>query len=158
MPTEPAVSVSAPPCRLLVVEDDALVREVIVRVARRENFVVVVAPHGGEALARLARGRFDVMMTDIYMPETDGIELMTQARELDPAMPIVAISGGGEFGFSPLRAATLLGAAHVLPKPFEITQLAWLLQAARMATAKEFAQAPAAEADKPAEGSQVACG
>jgi CheY-like chemotaxis protein len=131
------MSVSAPASasRLLIVEDDEQVCGLIEQVAAQEGFAIVVAPHGREALARLANERFDVMVTDIYMPEIDGIELIVQARGLHPRMQVIAISGGAEFAFDSLRAARLLGAAHVLPKPFKLAQLQWLLQAARAAAA-----------------------
>jgi DNA-binding response OmpR family regulator len=130
LPSAPApVSAS----RLLVVEDDEQLRDLIVQVAAQAGFSSEIAVHGREASKRIAGERFDAMVTDIYMPEIDGIELIRQARALHPGMPIIAISGGGDAVFSPLRVASLLGAAHVLPKPFAIARLVHLLQAARVA-------------------------
>jgi DNA-binding response OmpR family regulator len=107
----------------MVVDDDDTVRELVTRVARAAGFEVLLAANGCDAVKLLACGAYDVLVTDIYMPDKDGLELIQQARALHPALQIIAMSSGGTYGYDPLRAAGQLGAAQVLAKPFEVSQL-----------------------------------
>ena len=80
---------------------------------------MATAGNGDEAL-RLAREQpFDVLITDILMPEKDGIETIMAFRQEHPSVKIIAMSGGGRrMGKDPLRLARLLGAHAILEKPF----------------------------------------
>lgn len=114
--------------RLLIVDDDSAVRSVVKHVAHAGGFAVTIAGNGREAMEHIERGTFDVIVTDLYMPEKDGLELIRHLRHVHPAPVIIAMSGGGKYGVSSLRVAGLLGAAHVLPKPFEVARLIELLR------------------------------
>jgi CheY-like chemotaxis protein len=109
--------------RLMVADDDESVRELVGCVARAAGFDVVLAANGDDAAKQLERGSFDVLVTDIYMPGKDGLELIRQARVRHPNMQIIAISGGGISGYNPLRVASQMGAAQVIAKPFDVSQL-----------------------------------
>jgi len=132
------------PCRLLIVDDDESVRAVLARVAASLGFEVATAVDGRTAAQWLAATRCQVLLTDIHMPETDDLELIRCARTRWPSIVIVAMSGGGNFGFDYLRTAQLLGADHVLSKPFEIGTLAEILQ--RVSGVNAWATGPAAAA------------
>ena len=114
--------------RLLIVDDEPAVRKVVQRIAEATGFQTTMAENGREAMKLIERTTFAAIVTDIYMPDQDGLELLRQLRGIHPAPTIIAMSGGGRFGFSALDTATLLGAKHVFTKPFDVTTFIELLQ------------------------------
>jgi CheY-like chemotaxis protein len=121
----PAHRVSdARPPRVLVVDDEAGLRALMRGMLEREGFDVVEAANGREAMRAFLEHPVDVVVTDIFMPEEDGIELIAELRACDASVPVIAISGGGRIhdGTS-LHAAELLGASDVLEKPFRSSAL-----------------------------------
>ena len=117
-----------PPRRVLIVDDEPTVRDLVTHVAKALGYEITVAVNGREGVEHIERSSFDVVVTDIYMPERDGFELIRHLRAVRPAPKIIAVSGGGEFGFNALRPAVLLGAAHILHKPFDVAELIELLR------------------------------
>lgn len=106
--------------KLLLVDDDADVRYALGKYLRRAGHEVVEAGDGKAALSLLKDHAFDTIVTDIIMPEADGIELVMAIRKRNPDLPIIAISGGsrlGSFNYLPMVAG--LGAKVVLPKPID---------------------------------------
>lgn len=81
---------------------------------------VVIAKDGTEGIAFMKERRFDLLITDLLMPEKDGIETILEIRRADATLPILAISGGGRYGARGdlLRMAQRLGANATLQKPF----------------------------------------
>ena len=110
--------------RILVIDDDGQVRDAIRRILERAGHTVLDAADG-EAGIRLYRERpTDLIITDIFMPEQDGIETIQQLRREFPGVKIIAISGGDRTRTMDLRKdAELLGASRSLRKPFELTEL-----------------------------------
>ena len=100
-------------------------RRFVAHALEKQGHVLSEAADGAEALRILAERPIDLVITDLLMPETDGIETIMELRRLYPATKIIAISGGGEYqsGRGFLRAAESLGADRTLTKPFEWTQL-----------------------------------
>ena len=110
--------------RVMVVDDEASVRAGVARYLRTQQHDVFEASGGGEALRLAAQMQVDLVITDINMPDTDGIELIIGLAETRPGIPIIAMSGGGLVSRELLLAsADLLGAVRTLPKPFELTEL-----------------------------------
>ncbi len=110
--------------RILVVDDDALVRETIALALRNAKHVVLEAGNGQRALDVLGRETFDLVVTDILMPEIDGIGLILAIRGQHAHMRILCISGGDRAGFADyLPMAGKLGAHMILAKPFTPKQL-----------------------------------
>jgi CheY-like chemotaxis protein len=106
---------------VVVADDDAAVRHLVSQVLTRAGFRVLEAPDGREAL-RLAQGEAaDLVITDLVMPEREGIETIGMLAKLEPRPAIIAISGA--FGGPMLRAASALGAATAVQKPFTANQL-----------------------------------
>jgi CheY-like chemotaxis protein len=106
-------------CHALLADDDPLLREIAGEYLRGVGFVVTLAQDGLEALDAVAAWRFDVIITDMVMPNLDGIELIAQLKTCAPDTPVLAISAGMS-GTSPeliLRAARAVGAAEVMAKP-----------------------------------------
>lgn len=110
---------------ILVIDDEVSQRQFVARALEKQGHAVAEAADGAEALKILADCTIDLVITDLLMPETDGIETIMALRQLYPATKIIAISGGGEYqsGTDFLRAAESLGADCTLTKPFEFKQL-----------------------------------
>ena len=88
------------------------------------GYRVVTARNGRDAVKAWGRESFDLVLTDILMPDRDGIELMGDMRKTRPDLPIVAMSGGGRAPAAYyLKLARLLGAKAILEKPFSKEQL-----------------------------------
>jgi len=104
---------------ILVVDDDVQVLAVMSEMLRLEGHEVVVAENGRLAVERLRTGGFDLVITDLIMPEKEGLETIADIRKLAGEVPIIAISGGGRVGRSDyLDAARVIGANATLAKPF----------------------------------------
>jgi len=92
---------------------------------QQEGFDVVVAEHGQEALEYCRSNVVDLVITDILMPQKEGLSLITALRKKDPAAKIIAISGGAT-KISPgcnLELARMFGAQHTFQKPLDIDVL-----------------------------------
>jgi CheY-like chemotaxis protein len=115
--------------RLLLIDDDPALLSLLRRTLERAGYEVVTAPNGREGLQRLTTGPFDLLITDIVMPEMEGLELILKLRQTHPALRIIAISGGGQLRpASYLNLARLSGAMTVLAKPFELEELLTAVQ------------------------------
>jgi CheY-like chemotaxis protein len=109
---------------LLVIDDDELFLEMLHQILQRAGHRVRTAGNGTRCLELIESERVDVLITDIFMPEADGIETIRRVRQHSPALKIVAISGGGSQGTSALlRAARMFGADETLGKPFHRAEL-----------------------------------
>lgn len=118
--------------KILVIEDDEALRTLMSRALTARGHVVVVARDGGEGLAMWDREHPDVVVTDLYMPNVDGIEAIMAFRSREPSLPIVAVSGGdSRASFLALDSAGDLGATVVLAKPFLPDQLYDAVERAR---------------------------
>jgi DNA-binding NtrC family response regulator len=110
--------------RILVIDDDPSVRDVISRVLEDEGHTVAQASEGKVAMVAFAASRFDLVITDINMPEMDGIEVIMALSERRPGLPIIAISGGGRLPKDLLlTSADMLGAVTTLAKPFDVPDM-----------------------------------
>jgi CheY-like chemotaxis protein len=109
---------------VLIVEDDKELREMLKMSLLRRGFAVQEAENGKEAISHFKPLITDLVVTDLIMPEEDGIKVVIKLRELKPAIKIIAISGGGKVGpGSYLNLAKALGADAVYSKPFSIKDL-----------------------------------
>ena len=111
--------------RLLVIDDDNLVRAALTDMLQTAGFTVVTASNGRLGLQLLDTTPVDAIITDILMPEQEGLETIREARQRFPDIRILAISGGGAGGAQTqlLRFAESFGADQTLPKPFTGSQL-----------------------------------
>jgi DNA-binding NtrC family response regulator len=88
------------------------------------DYRVVMAANAAAAIAAVTARSPDLVLTDIYMPDADGFELINALRQHDVTVPVVAMSGGGRVGnYDNLSIATHLGAAAVIDKPFSNASL-----------------------------------
>lgn len=116
---------------ILIVDDTAPVRFALSTVLQEHGHQTAESADGQQALDSLASRAFDIVVTDIFMPEIDGIELITRLREERPDMKIIAISGGGA-RFVPSFAINLahhMGADIALQKPVNSEELLSAVQA-----------------------------
>lgn len=108
---------------ILVVEDVGPTREVLVHGLRSAGYHVTSAVDGEDALRQLERARFDLIVTDVVMPERDGIELLLHLRRHGDATKVIAMSGALENAELYLSTASQLGADRVILKPFRAEEL-----------------------------------
>ncbi len=106
--------------RILVVEDLRLERLLLEGLLRRAGHETVLACDGAEALEVFGRLTIDVVITDIQMPNVDGLELIAALGAVSPAPPVIAVSGAGEDG---LRRARVAGATATFSKPIDPPEL-----------------------------------
>lgn len=110
--------------RILVIEDDRIARDVIARALRNAGYDVHTATDGGEGLIVWAKEHPDLIVTDLHMPNVDGLEAILALRARGATIPIIAVSGGDSHrSFLALESANDLGATTVLEKPFDPQQL-----------------------------------
>jgi CheY-like chemotaxis protein len=111
--------------RVLVIDDNQDMRDLMQVILVGAGYEVDVAPDGMAGLARLRAQPSDVVITDIFMPNQDGIETITHVRRDYPQIKVVAVSGGGKLvrGKGYLLTAQEIGAHAVLPKPFDQDEL-----------------------------------
>lgn len=106
--------------RILIIDDDRAVQLSIQLALEREGHQVVCASDGEEGLSAFASKTPDLVITDLIMPNKEGIETIIQLRVRDPKTPILAISGGGRLSNADfLKMAAKVGANAILAKPFE---------------------------------------
>jgi len=119
----------AKPTSVLIVDDNADMRSFVKIVLERAGFEAQVAADGERALDLQRAHPVDVLITDIFMPERDGIELIHQFKSAFPQVKIIAMSGGGrisQMDYLPLAAD--IGADLVLRKPFDADALLGILE------------------------------
>lgn len=110
--------------RILVIDDEAAVRGLVATILRNAGHEVIETSDGKKGIDILSREPFDLLITDLLMPEKDGIEIIMEARRDHPAIRIIAMSGGGMAAPSEyLPMAELLGAERTLAKPFTGAEL-----------------------------------
>jgi len=128
-PSQPAVSQSSPGTTVLVVDDDVMVLQAVVILLEDRGFNVLAAVDGVQGLHEYRKHRPDVVLTDIIMPQKEGISLIRDLRREFPEAKIIAMSGGGRMGNSDyITIAKTLGADTSLNKPFDEDQLIETLQ------------------------------
>jgi CheY-like chemotaxis protein len=110
--------------RILLADDDATFRSMLEETLTRLGHHVVVATNGNEALALYREDAIDLVITDLIMPEREGLDTIRELRRVAPDVKIIAMSGGGRTGPTTyLQIAKQFGAAAVLFKPFSHQQL-----------------------------------
>ncbi len=115
---------------ILLVEDDPDLRPTLEAILKSDGHTVRAVADGSFGVASFEQGRPDLVITDIVMPNREGIETIRMMRALDARVPIIAISGGGEMRheLSYLTLAQKLGASATLAKPFRPAELRALVK------------------------------
>jgi two-component system nitrogen regulation response regulator GlnG len=134
-------STSVKPLNVWLVDDDASIRWVLERALRQGGMAPTAFDQADTALAALRRDRPDVLITDIRMPGRSGLELLTQIRASQPALPVIVMTAHSDLDSA--VAAYQGGAFEYLPKPFDIDQAVDLVR--RAAQQRVAAPEPAVE-------------
>ena len=133
--------------RVLIIEDDAPLRTIFRLILEKAGHTVLDAPDGRRGLALWHREQTDVVLTDLYMPEKDGVQVLLEIKRLAAQTKIIVMSGGGTRGLLDWSASVLsLGADGVLEKPFDTQKLLTII---------ENVLAPAAATSQPAPCSRM---
>ena len=110
--------------RILIIDDEDQPRRMLQQVLTRAGYEVIEARNGNEGLQYFRARPTDLIITDILMPEKEGLETIIDIRREFPEVKIIAISGGGHTGnLNFLEVAKRLGAQHTLQKPFELQEM-----------------------------------
>lgn len=124
---------------ILIIDDDAAVSRTLSLILTRSGYQVSTAASGRKGLDLLAGGGFDLVVTDIIMPELDGIEAIRRIRDEYPDLRVIAMSGGGQIDKSDfLHMAKALGADGVIEKPVRSEKLLQLVSAALTAPPRKL--------------------
>jgi len=110
--------------KILVVDDEENMR-LMLQDFLSSDYEITLAAHGREALTLMSKTTYDLLITDLVMPEMNGIELVISVKDKYPQQKVIAISGGGGITgrFDYLPVVELLGADKILAKPFELSKM-----------------------------------
>ncbi|MEK7387622.1 MAG: response regulator [candidate division NC10 bacterium] len=128
------------PGRILVVDDEAPVREVLTEYFTTQGYAVDAASNGNEALAAVKRARPDLVLLDVRMPGVDGVEVLRRIREVEGGITVIMVTANEDVALA--RETLKLGAFDYVAKPFDFSYLdravaAGLVQAGGPAAAGE---------------------
>ncbi len=105
---------------ILVIDDEAPVRTLFRRILEKEQYEVLEASDGQAGMRLLRENPVDLVITDIFMPEKDGIEVLLELRKASPKLKVIVVSGGGKrVKLDMTQAARIFGAFRILRKPLE---------------------------------------
>ena len=108
---------------ILVIDDEDLLRRVLVDALKSAGHQIIEASSGKDAVTLIRTHAPDLVLTDIVMPDRDGLELLTALRKEQPNVPVIAMSGKVVQSGLYLNVAGKLGARAVLAKPFRLDEL-----------------------------------
>ena len=124
----PVAAAPSPRASILVIDDEAPVRRALGAMLQADGFVVVTAGSGKEAVEHSRRRHFDLALTDLMMPEMDGLQTMAALKVVDPDLEVMVLTGHG--GMDSAVEALKQGACDYLLKPLTMTQLCTAVKAA----------------------------
>ncbi|MDF3022646.1 MAG: Response regulator, CheY-like receiver [Alphaproteobacteria bacterium] len=114
--------------KILVIEDDKLSRLMLCKILQSKKYTTIEAPNGAVGFKMFMEQKPDLILTDILMPEKEGLETILEIRACDADIPIIAMSGGGyEGNLNFLKMAAKLGATRTLTKPFKPSDILLLM-------------------------------
>jgi len=109
---------------ILIIDDDATIRTLLTKMLSKEGFDVTAAENGRVAEAVLNTKDFDLVITDLVMPEKEGLEMIMDIMRTKPTLPVIAISGDNLIDRQIcLEMARHLGARHTFAKPIDTVRL-----------------------------------
>jgi DNA-binding NtrC family response regulator len=115
---------------ILVVEDDPAVSQTVVALLEAEGYPVQAAQSSAEALERMAQARYPIIISDIYLDERSGLDILRRARSLNPDAAVILMTAKGSL--DTVLEATRAGAFDYIAKPFPLDRLARMVKSAEM--------------------------
>ena len=116
--------------KILVIDDDEFIRLTIKSILKKYGCTILEATDGNEGVSLYKRERPNITITDMLMPDKEGIETISEIRAINPAAKIIAISGGGNTqNMAFLQLAQKMGANRTLSKPIKPEELLNAIQA-----------------------------
>lgn len=110
--------------RILIVDDDRIIRELLRSLFEESGYEIIEAVNGNEAIKVFNSRQVDMVITDINMPQKNGLELIAELKYIDPDVKIIAVSSDcTESASRGLRVASRLGASLIFSKPFDFKHL-----------------------------------
>ncbi|MGH7369565.1 MAG: sigma-54-dependent transcriptional regulator, partial [Candidatus Methylomirabilaceae bacterium] len=112
--------------KILVVDDEESIRWALSKALERDGYLVVMASDGGEGLRRATEPGIDLVLMDIKMPGSDGLEILTKIKEIHPNLPVIVMTA-----FGTLQAAVEAmkrGAYDYVTKPFDFGELSIIIR------------------------------
>ena len=132
MKISPVAPKKSPAARVLVVDDEALIRWSLAELLTDGGYVVSEASDGASALAKASEERFDAIVLDFRLPDSNDLHLLERLRQLQPNAPVVMMTA---YGTPEMTAGALeLGAFRVVAKPFDVHDMVNLVAQARKST------------------------
>jgi YesN/AraC family two-component response regulator len=111
-----------PKASVLIVDDERFIRQILARIVQREGYTVGEASNGKDALEKLEQTRYDFVISDIRMPNMDGMELLPTIKTRFPETTVILITAyAGDYTAKDVLAA---GADHYITKPFKNVEIA----------------------------------
>jgi DNA-binding NtrC family response regulator len=114
--------------KILVADDEAMMRNLILKILESEGYQVTVVSSGNEALEMLKAEKYDILLTDVKMPGMSGFDLLKQVKIEWPEMAVIIMTGYGD-AYS-VKEALLLGADEYLSKPFKSQEVFLIVERA----------------------------
>jgi CheY-like chemotaxis protein/glycine cleavage system H lipoate-binding protein len=130
----------------LVVDDEQIVLDSVRKHLRKDNYTIHTVMSGGEALDLITHTPVDIVLTDLMMPEMNGLELMKEIKSKLPQVPVIMITGYATINTA--LQATQLGAFDYIAKPFTRSELMAVIQRASGVAQKTNGVAAAGDADQ----------
>jgi len=110
--------------RILIIDDEAMIRDLLVNILEREGYETITASGGKDGIKIYRENPADLIITDLLMPEKDGIETIMELRRDSQDVKIIAMSGGGKIDPETyLQIAKNMGAIETIAKPFDRKEL-----------------------------------
>ncbi len=110
--------------RILIMDDDELIIKMLRMALENRGYDVIAATNGREGVRLYGTTPVDLVISDILMPEMDGIEALKALRQRNPELKLIAVSGGGKrLKMDLLKVARILGATATFEKPYNIQEL-----------------------------------
>jgi DNA-binding response OmpR family regulator len=117
------------PQKILVIDDDTLVRRMLGSALKKKGYVVLEAVTGETGLMAFKKSAPDIVITDLLMPDKNGLETIVAIRAINSNVKIIAMSGGGASGDGDfLELASQIGAAATICKPFTVEEIEAVLE------------------------------
>ena len=110
--------------KILIIDDEVDILNMLKKMMNRAGYDVEIADNGAVGLELFRKHSADLVITDIIMPEKEGLEIIREMKRIKPELKIIAISGGGRISAeSYLETAKMFGADHAFQKPFSLSEI-----------------------------------